>query len=227
MMWWWWWWWCCWEYTLKRKGREEDSYIGKRKLPLDFSSEVHKPFFNFIPNVHTEVKSLVTLWLFCKFEWTKLFWRFFLHTFEESAKWVLSFWWDFALFAGRQPTIVVLSEVQALFMKDVAFLCLFSKFWIMTFFPKIRPIGESLSSPGSSSDSPSSRQFPVGGGTVELLEESKLKKEFQCLIPFKCSVTKFLYLGTPITRRFGQQVMPVEGEHLSKLPPHPTGKEWP
>lgn len=48
--------------------------IEKAKMPpLEFFSEIHKPFLNFIPNAQSVLESAVTLWLLCTFEWTQFF----------------------------------------------------------------------------------------------------------------------------------------------------------
>lgn len=113
-------------------------------------------------------------------------------------------------------------------MKDMDFLCLLSKFWIVTLSPSLNPCDDTLCLPGSTSGNPSPKQFSVDGGSVTRKTKANFcsdwRNSFNASDFSKCSVTKFLYLRTVITQTFGQHVMPVEVERLFNLPPQATGR---
>lgn len=54
--------------TEKREGKKVVTIEKAKMPPLEFFSEIHKPFLNFIPNVQSVLESAMTLWLLCTFE---------------------------------------------------------------------------------------------------------------------------------------------------------------
>lgn len=166
MIWWWWWWW---QYILKR---------GKRAITLERENcpwTFPQKFINLSLILSQMFTLNLNLWwpYGCFVSLNEL--SFSEGIFSTLLKKVQS---ECSLFDGILPSLQGGSQPLWFYLKFKLYswktLVFFSSSvssekWHFLL-SKIRPIGDSLSSPGSSSVSPSPRQFPVGRGTVSRLK---------------------------------------------------------